>query len=85
MQREAIGATDDNEIQLDKLLTTVEVEASQMDKAAQLEKAENELKELRAKNKALASENEDQACARTGALCFDCTLPLCRRCCRWSC
>jgi dishevelled associated activator of morphogenesis len=60
VQREAIGATDDNEIQLDALLVTVEDEAAQLDKAAELEKLRSQLKELTQKHTALSSEAADQ-------------------------
>jgi hypothetical protein len=60
VQREAIGATDDNEIQLDALLVTVEDEAAQLDKAAELEKLRSQLKELQQKHTALSSEAADQ-------------------------
>lgn len=60
VQREAIGATDDNEIQLDALLVTVQDEAAQLDKAAEIEKLRGQLTELTTKHAALQSEAADQ-------------------------
>jgi dishevelled associated activator of morphogenesis len=60
VQREAIGATDDNEIQLDALLVTVADEAANIDKAAEIERLRSQLKDLTAKHAALQSEAADQ-------------------------